>query len=429
MRSRGPAGGVVSTLVFGAAVIMAPTEARSDVMYHLTPAGPLAVDERGYTSYRAYSINSAGDVVGTMIKFEAGQPKGDRAFLWPGRQGAGTELQGLEVGGGGYAQYSPSAVNNVGVIVGSASRYATGDSGIRAVRWAPGSVTPEELEHLGKSATGVAYAVAKGVDAAGNAVGNSSPTGNASDVRAVRWAAGSTAASLLGDLGEPLSHAESVTPGGTVVGWANKPGGLGQRAVRWDAGSNQAVELGHLGTNPAGVTDSSANGANDAGVIVGSASKYDGGTFLGSRAVRWEAGSRQPTELGHLWTNAAGFTYAGAAAVNSAGDAVGAAAVDVDAFSVGTFHAVLWPAGTTTAIDLNDVIDLGPQYVLAHAWDVNDDGTIVGQGWYFPNYPNTAGFRDFGFILTPVPEPAGAAAVSLGCAALLRRGRRAPGRA
>src|SRR5256885_76920 len=84
-----------------------------------------------------------------------------------------------------------------------------------------------------------------------------------------------------------------------------------RRAVRWDAGSATPVELGSLSHGITGVSVfSQANAINNAGVIVGDSSKFDPtGTSLGRRPVVWAAGSTTPTELGVLSIDSKGSGY------------------------------------------------------------------------------------------------------------------------
>jgi hypothetical protein len=60
--------------------------------------------------------------------------------------------------------------------------------------------------------------------------------------------------------------------------------------VRWDSAGTDAIELTVLGTNLAGHTNARAIDINDAGIIVGSATKYDAlGEQRGLRATVWAA--------------------------------------------------------------------------------------------------------------------------------------------
>jgi hypothetical protein len=168
----------------------------------------------------------------------------------------------------------------------------------------------------------------------------------------------------------PVTH---VNAAGLAVGIGF--GQLGERANRWDA-THAAVELGNLGTAPGGQARTFVTSVNAAGTAVGSADKYEGGAYKGSRAVRWGASGTTGTELGTLGTDAGGTTVADAAAVNSAGIVVGR----LRKFDAGVYKGdrpVRWDAsGTATELgnlgaDANGVAD-------GYAAAINGAGTAVG---------------------------------------------------
>ena len=145
------------------------------------------------------------------------------------------------------------------------------------------------------------------------------PNGVSRGTRAVRWDASGSPAIELGNLGTSIDGfanggAGAVNTHGTVVGQVEKYNAagtsLGYRAVRWNATGTVATELGNLGTDSSGYAVTGGAGAiNDAGTAAGGASRYSAaGTFLGHRAVRWDASGTAATELDHLGTNASGFT-------------------------------------------------------------------------------------------------------------------------
>jgi uncharacterized membrane protein len=93
---------------------------------------------------------------------------------------------------------------------------------------------------------------------------------------------------------------------------------LGSRPVRWNIGTTTPTELGVLSTHTSGYTQASANALNDSGVVVGYGQLYSGTTDQGARAVRWNAGSTAPTQLGTLGANSSGFASSSAFAINGA---------------------------------------------------------------------------------------------------------------
>jgi hypothetical protein len=214
----------------------------------------------------------------------------------------------------------------------------------------------------------------------------------------VRWEASGTDATELGNLGTDVdgftdSSVYAINDAGTAIGVASLYDGAGEwfgfRAVRWDASGTVATELGNLGTDSSGVTQSVPHAINDAGTIVGDAAKFgDSDEPLGERAVRWDA-SGAATELGNLGTDADGYTYAVAYAINDAGTAVGyAETYDGSGGYLGD-RAVRWDASDTIATELEnlgtDIDGVATSYPDA----INNAGTIVG---YAEKYDGSGGY-------------------------------------
>src|SRR5687767_12093342 len=71
-------------------------------------------------------------------------------------------------------------------------------------------------------------------------------------------------------------------------------------------------------------------------------------------------------------------------------------------------RAVYWDAAGNP-VDLNTLIPAGSGWtVLSTADAINDQGWIVGSGTYDPDGVGGEAARTQGFLLRPVPEPAGA---------------------
>jgi len=204
--------------------------------------------------------------------------------------------------------------------------------------------------------------------------------------RAVRWDASGTAATELGVLGTNSSGsasaiAHSVNDAGTAVGSSSKyvsGSYVGDRAVRWNASETAATELDSLGTDSNGTTTARAYALNNAGTAVGYSEKYNASNVsLGSRAVRWDASGTAATELGVLGTTSSGFTTSRAYAINEAGTAVGYANKSVSGSFRGV-RAVRWDASGTAATELGNLGLSSTGFTSAYAYAVNDAGTAVG---------------------------------------------------
>jgi len=361
----------------------------------------LGTDSSGYTEALAYAVNDAGTAVGYCRKFISGTNMGYRAVRWDAGATAATELDCLGTDAGVYTWAYAHAVNSAGTAVGYCRKFVSGiGKGNRAVRWDAGGTAATELDCLGTDAIhGSTTARANAINDAGTAVGYSLKyvSGSYMGSRAVRWDAGGTAAMELGVLGtDPTGFAAAsayaVNSAGTAVGYCRKlvlESSLGLRAVRWDAGGTAATELDCLGTDATGSANAGAFAVNDAGTAVGYSLKYVSGSYMGSRAVRWDAGGTAATELGCLGTDAAGSTSAEAYAVNDTGTAVGWSEKYVSGSYVGR-RAVAWlPDGT--GIDLNDLgvvaIPAGGTWTLMSAKALSADGWVAGEGDFDPDGP------------------------------------------
>jgi hypothetical protein len=280
-----------------------------------------------------------------------------------------------------------SPVVGNGTAVGWAEKYSGGTSeGSRAFRI--GVTGAVELGHLGTDGSGTTASQAVAINAAGTAVGRANlyTGGTYKGFRAVRWDASSTAAIELGNLGVNSSNgftttsASAINANGTAVGSASKYDGstfIGGRPVRWDVAGTVATELGNLGTNSSGVASGEAVAVNSGGTTVGSVTKYNGSTNLGIRAVRWDALSTVATELDNLGANF-GYTDSAARAVNASGAAFGYAKKWGAGSALLGHRAVRWDASGTAATELGTLGTDPFGATDSEAYAANDAGTAVG---------------------------------------------------
>jgi hypothetical protein len=354
---------------------------------------------------------TAGDgvAVGAAHKYSGGMDLGYRAVRWDASGAAATELGNLGTDSSGYTGSGAVAINSAGVAIGGANKY-NGDTSLggRAVRWDASGTAATELGNLGTNGSGYTIAGASAINSGGTAVGYAYTYIGDTYLgpRAVRWDASGTAATELGNLGTNSSgetdiKAYAVNTAGVAVGFANKfTGGtyLGNRAVRWDASGTALTELGNLGTNSSGGTDSGAVAINSAGTAVGYAIKYSpDGTSLGTRAVRWDANGTAATELGSLGNDINGITGREAYAINSAGIAVGFA----NKFTGDTYvdpRAVLWDLDAV-AVDLNTLIDPASGWTLTEARGISDTNWVTGLGSFDPDGAGPFAAYDRAFLI------------------------------
>ena len=345
-----------------------------------------------------WGVNNSGTAVGKSIKYDGGANMGSRAVRWD-YTGAADELGNLGTNGG-VTYAGASAINNAGIAVGISNKYDEGgvSKGSRAVRWDPSGTIATELASLSlrgdNFSTADVWAVNSGGTAGGGAIMyvSNQPKG----IRPVRWNAAG-AVTELGNLG--LSN--NITNGrvmamndaNTAVGWVEKAGpmyALGNRAVRWNA-LGAVTELDNLGVDGQSRTSSQALAVNAGGTAVGWVSKFNSGTYVGDRAVRWAASGKAVTELGTLGLSSSNSASGNAFAINDANMAVGWAEKYVSGNLVGK-RAVRWSA----LGDVTELANLGldtNNSTTSYAYALNSAGTAVGYSQKYDDSGSYVGDR------------------------------------
>jgi probable HAF family extracellular repeat protein len=202
---------------------------------------------------------------------------------------------------------------------------------------------------------------------------------------AVLWQAGSTTPTDLGTLGGD-SYAQGINDAGQVVGRYGDPFNSGNsNAFIWDA-VNGMHELLPLPGNSVG----NAGSINAKGQAVGESSNYSGDPY--SHAVLWPAGSITPVDLGTL----PGVTYSDAtipqASINRVGQVVGVSG------NLGLLHAFLWTPAVANGTS-GSMVDLGTfGGAQSGARSINASGIVGGEAQtasgnfhvflWTPNAPN-----------------------------------------
>lgn len=307
-----------------------------------------------------------------------------------GKKGIGIELfevttEITDLGAGDNS--TATAVNDLGQIVGR------GGPGSGAFLWESGSLT--DLGVL----PGMTSSAAEDINASGRVVGYSS---SGSVYRAFTWSE-TDGMRVLSTLGGCCSQAFAINDNGDIAGSSTLPGNAVTHAVVWRngvitdiqapsfaQGSSEAWDINGLGqvvgtyfagpgrsytwTAAGGMqllrsptaNGDEALGINDNGEIVGWAVPAAGGQ---NQAYLWTAGVFE--ELGTL-----GGAGSVAIAVNEAGEVVGRSDTGIRRSGALQHVAFLW-----TEIDKMRSLGLNAGTDYAQAWDINENGWVVGEAW------------------------------------------------
>lgn len=313
---------------------------------------------------RAYGINDLGEVVGTA---DVPEVFTSQAFLWlpEAAYGLPAGLNNLGTMGGSYS--IAQAINNSGQITGRADR----ELGGHAFLWENGTMLD-----LGDLSDGEGDSLGNGINEAGQVVGETETEGW---IQAFLW---DGAMATIDDEARD-SEATDINEAGHIVGlWKNEEGA--DRAFYLADGIR--TDLGMLDGShaPSGGAGSRAYALNDANQIVGSSHNVEG-TFASAFIYLFEPAYGLPAGM-----NAIADDGSTAYGINNHGQVVGATPTD----SGLNYAAFLWECGQT--LNLNELIDPATGWALRLAYDINDNGQIVGEG--------IVNGEIHGFLLTPVPN-------------------------
>ncbi|MBA4107718.1 MAG: hypothetical protein C0485_18450 [Pirellula sp.] len=350
----------LTSLTFLVVVALAtPAHATPAQLYRVSDLGALP----GATSTSAHAINDLGCVAGIS---------GQSAFLWSPQSG----MVNLGIPST-YLSATGVGINNSNQIAVSTTKGPNGSYQGHAFRWTNGVY--EDLGTLGGS-----YSTAYGIDELGRVAGFAySP----SAIHAYRSTTGTTLIDIDG-LGGDYSLGYGINASGHVVGQAYGSDGK-YHAFFWP-GSGPMQDLGLFGA-----AQSVAKDISDNGIILGG----------GDTAFIWQDGVTTSFSTPN-------FPGAFGSAVNNAGQVIGYYTYNQD-YS----RPFVWDA-VNGAADLNTVLDpvTGAGWLLLYAYDLNNSGQIVGQG--FHNGEVRA------FVLTPIPEPTALLLLASGTAVCMQRHRR-----
>jgi hypothetical protein len=332
----------------------------------------------GLSFGRAAAINNQNVVVGWS--YSQGVHTG---FRWS----EGQSMENMNVWG--KDDYTLTDINDEGMMVGSFTENGH-TKGFR--HWSPGPGVHalwynEPTNWFQDSQT-------FGINNQGHMVGNMGLQQN--NRHAAGWTIQFGGFMIPGYANGESSQASSINEANTTSGYAYVNGV--QRATLFY--NNQTVQDLHASIN--GAAHSTAGKINDQGSAVG--------IFRGQDNNIWSFIFNP--ELGtETFSNVAGYQDMSFTSIANSGVVVGYG--NSNRASLG-HQAVRWTQNTGL-VDLNSLIDQNSGWDLDEAYDVNENGYIVGSGKFNGATSN--------FMLKPVPEPASILGLAIGCFAVLNRRR------
>jgi probable HAF family extracellular repeat protein len=322
----------------------------------------------GFTSPTPSSINNLGQVAGTAANYSPYPPVGHPFRTEPNSPiNPATDDLGL-LSGATFG--SASGINNLGQVAGTDTGYS--DFHGEAFRADPGNSTLVDLGLFSGTLSGLGDSDANGINDAGQITG-------AATVPVPFMCFGFTSHAFRTLPNGPLSTAEdlgtlktddclfsvgyAINASGQVVGYSTSFASP-QEAFLATPGMAMEDLLASLGG-----PFNTAYAINNAGQVVGASNLGINTPYYDYYNAFLESPGSSNLDLGTL-----GGSYSWAYGINNGGEIVGSSTLPGDTAS----HAFIYQSGTMT--DLNELIPAGSGWVLENASAINDFGQIVGTG-------------------------------------------------
>lgn len=361
----------------------------------------------GVKGSTAEQLNEAGQVIGHSVRYNGGSDyQGNSAWLYYGSRTKNIGLLGaVNTSPDGVRNSSAHQLNEAGQVIGSSVRYSRGGSHIGSSAWLyNGSRT------VGIGLTGVEYVAighyrvseARQLNEAGQVIGYSNrynggiPSTNQylrPNARSAWLYDGSrtvnislTGADYTRNDGHQFSDVRQINEAGQVLGHSARYNGgsasLGSSIWLYDGLSTFKMGLTDAEhTRKDGFRGNRADELNEAGQVIGSSSRYNGGSvWLGQSAWLFDGLSTfniGPTGVEH--TRNDGYRYSNATQFNEAGQAMGHS----DRYDGGSTDlgrtAWLYDGNRTVNIGLTGVEHTGNDgYKTSNGVQLNEAGQVFG---------------------------------------------------
>jgi hypothetical protein len=406
VRNRG-----VALLAIIVALWLCACAASAAPLYHITPLGLNDAEHRRYNGdifTTAREINEAGQVLGSSRRFNGGNSfsLGLTHWVFNGVTTVPIGFKGPEyTRADGFQGTAVIGLNETGQVAGYQSRFNGGSTSLATIAWLYDGTTTIDISLTGPEYTrndGYTYNAVTGLNETGQVAGYSYRyNGGSTQLGTSAWLFNGTSRTFVGltdsehtrDGGGTFNRTWSLlNESGQVTGYSSRYNGgstdLGQSA--WLYNGTTTIPIGLTGpehTRSDGYKTAYLEYLNEAGHVVGSSTRYNGGsTYLGAHHWLYNGTTTIPiglTDVEH--TSDVGLQWGSILKLNEAGQVAGYASR-----YVGTYDNIYnpdnpgrsaWFFNGTTTLNIGFT---GPEYSRADGYkfsnttDLNEAGQVIG---------------------------------------------------